>query len=53
MIGHFEEKNENSIQLWMMWMKAKTFENMKKYGKVLKKKWKPLMVAKNLNMRKI
>ena len=53
MIGHFEEKNENSIKLWMMWMKTKTFENMKKYGKVLKKKWKPLMVAKNLNMRKI
>ena len=53
MIGRVEEKNENSIQLWMMWMKTKKFENMKKYGKVLKKKWKPFMVTKNLNMRKI
>ena len=54
MIGRFEEKNENSIQFWMMWMKTKKFErNMKKSGRVLKKKLKPLMVAKKLNMRKI
>ena len=54
MIGRFEEKNENSIQFWMMWMKTKKFErNMKKSGRVLKKKLKPLMVAKKLNMGKI
>ena len=35
-------------------MKIKKFEkNMKKVGKVLKKKFKRLMVAKKLNMGKI
>ena len=35
-------------------MKAKKFEkNITKFGKVLKKKLKQLMVAKKLNMRKI
>ena len=37
-----------------MWMKIKKFQrNMKKFGKVLKKKLKQLMVAKELNMEKI
>ena len=54
MIGHFEEKIKISIQFWMMWMKIKKFQkNMKKFGKVLKKQLKQLMVAKELNMRKI
>ena len=54
MIGHFEEKMKISIQFWMMWMKTKKFQkNMKKFGKVLKKKLKRLMVAKKLNMGKI
>ena len=47
MIGHFEEKNENKYQFQMMWMKTKFQKNMKKFGKVLKKKLKQLMVAKN------
>ena len=38
----------------MMWMKKKKFKKKKKkFGKVLKKKLKPLMVAKKLNMGKI
>ena len=50
MIGHLE----TSIQFWMMWMKIKKFQkNMKKFGKVLKKKLKRLMVVKKLNMGKI
>ena len=44
MIGHFEEKNGNKQ---MMQMKTKKFEkNIKKFGRVLKKKLKPLMMAK-------
>ena len=43
-----------SIKFWMMWMKAKKFlRNMKKFGTVLKNKFKPLIVANKLNMRKI
>ena len=53
MIGHFEEKVKISIQFQMMWMKIKKFQrNMKKFGKVLKKKLKRLMVTKELNMEK-
>ena len=38
----------------MMWMKTKKLqENMKKFGKVFKKKLKRLMLAKKLNMGKI
>ena len=38
----------------MMWMKVKKFpNNMKKFGKVLKKKLKELIVVKELNMGKI
>ena len=44
MIGHFEEKNGNKQ---MMQMKTKKFQkNIKKFGRVLKKKLKPLMMAK-------
>ena len=54
MIGHFEEKMKTSIQFWMMQMKTKKFQrNMKKFGKVLKKKLKRLMITKKLNMGKI
>ena len=54
MIGHFEEKVKISIQFQMMWMKIKKFQrNMKKFGKMLKKKLKRLMVVKKLNMEKI
>ena len=55
MVGHFEKKKMKiSIQFQMMWMKTKNFQkNMKKFGKVLKKKLKRLMVAKKLNMEKI
>ena len=55
MIGHFEKKNESKyFQFQMMWMKRKKFQgNMKKFGKVLKKILKQLMVAKELNMGKI
>ena len=38
----------------MMWMKTKKFKkNTKKFGRVLKQKLKPLMVAKKLNTGKI
>ena len=37
-----------------MWMKIKKFpNNMKMFGKVLKKKFKELIVVKKLNMGKI
>ena len=53
-IGHFEENSGNKYLVWMMWMETKKFKkNMKKFGKVLKKKLKRLMVAKKLNMGKI
>ena len=48
-----EEKIKTDIQFQMMWMKTKKFQkNMKKFGKVLKKKLKRLMVVKKLNMDK-
>ena len=54
MIGHFEEKMKIDIQFQMMQMKKMKFEkNMEKFGKMLKKKFKRLMVAKKLNMEKI
>ena len=53
MIGHFEKKMKISIQFQMTWMKIKKFQrNMKKFGKVLKKKLKRLMVEE-LDMEKI
>ena len=54
MIGQSEEKNENKYLVLDMWMKTKKFQkNMKKFGKVLKKELKQLMMAKKLNMGKI
>ena len=54
MISHFEEKNENKYLVLDDVMKTKKFQKiMKKFGKVLKKKLKQLMMAKKLNMRKI
>ena len=57
MISHLnenKEKNENKYLVLDDVMKTKKFQkNMKKFGKVLKKKLKQLMVAKKLNMRKI
>ena len=54
MIGHFKKKMKISIQFQMKQMKTKKFQkNMKKFGRVLKKKLKLLMVAKKLNMGKI
>ena len=51
MIGHFGDKSGNKQ---MMWMKIKKFQiNTKKFGKVLKKKLKRLMVAKKLSTGKI
>ena len=54
MIGHFEEKNENKyLVLDDVDENKEVSINMKKFGKVLKKKLKRLMVAKKLNMGKI
>ena len=54
MVGHFEEKKiKIIIQFWMMWTKTKKLQKNMKFGKVLKKKLKRLMVAKRLNMGKI
>ena len=48
MIGHFEEKNENKyLVLDDVDENKEVSKNMKKFGKVLKKKLKQLMVAKN------
>ena len=53
-IGHFEEKNENKyLVLDDVNENKEVSKNMKKFGKVLKKKLKRLMVAKKLNMGKI
>ena len=46
-IGHFEEQNENKYLI------LDDVDVMKKFGKMLKKKLKQLMVVKKLNMRKI
>ena len=52
MIGHFEEKSGNKYLV--LNDVDETFQkNIKKFGKVLKKKLKRLMVAKKLNMGKI
>ena len=54
MIGHFEEKNESKyLVLDDVDENKEASKNMKKFGKVLKKKLKQLMVAKKLNMGKI
>ena len=54
MIGHFEEKNENKyLVLDDVDENKEVSKNIKKFGRVLKKKLKPLMVAKKLNMEKI
>ena len=51
MIGHFEEKNENKyLVLYDVDENKKLQRNMKKFGRVLKRIWKRLMVAKELNM---
>ena len=55
MIGHFKEKNENKYLVLDKIDENK--EVLNKYnevcGRVLKKKFKPLIVAKKLNMEKI
>ena len=53
MTGHFEEKNEIKNLIYMKQMKIKKFKkNIMKFGKVLKKTLKRLMVVKKLNMGK-
>ena len=52
-IGRFEEKSGNKY-LVLGDVKIKEFQrNMKKFGKMLKRKLKRLMVTKKLNMEKI
>ena len=54
MIGHFEEKNGNKyLLLDDAYENKEVSKNMKKSGRVLKKKLKPLIVAKKLNMEEI
>ena len=54
MIGHFEEKDEiKYLVLDEINENKEVLKNMKKFGRVLKKKLKKLMVAKKLNMGKI
>ena len=59
MIGHFEcnsieEKNEiKYLVLDDLDENKEVLKNMKKFGRVLKKKLKPLIVAKKLSMGKI
>ena len=54
MINHFEEKNENKyFVLNDVDENKKVLKNMKKFGRVLKKKLKLLIVTKKLNMGKI
>ena len=54
MIDHFEEKHEHKYFVLIDVNENKEVsKNMKKFGKVLKKKLKRLMVAKKLNMGKI
>ena len=54
MIGHVEEKNKNKyLVLDEIDENKEGLKNMKKVGRVLKKKLKPLMVAKKLNIGKI
>ena len=54
MIGHFEEKNENKyLVLDDVDKNKEVSKKTNKFGKVLKKKLKQLMMAKKLNMAKI
>ena len=54
LICHFEEKNGNkNLVLDDVDENKEVSKNIKKFGRVLKKKLKPLMVAKKLNMGKI
>ena len=54
MIGHFEEKNGNKyLVLDDVCENKEVSKNMKKFGRALKKKLKPLIVAKKLNMEEI
>ena len=54
MIGHFEEKNESKhLVLDDVNENKEVLKNMKKFGKVLKKKLKRSMVVKKLNIVKI
>ena len=54
MICRFEEKNKNKyLILDDVDEKKEIFKNIKKFGRVLKKKLELLMVAKKLNMGKI
>ena len=54
MIGHFEEKNKNKYLVLDDVDEIRKFQkNIIKFGKVLKKKLKRLMVAKKFNMRKV
>ena len=53
-IGHFEEQSGNKyLVLDDVNENKEVSKNMKKFGKVLKKKLKRLMVAKKWNMGKI
>ena len=53
-IGHFEQENENKHLVLDDFDENKEIsKNMKKFGKVLKKKLKRLMVVKKLNTGKI
>ena len=53
-IGHFEEKNENKyLVLDDVDQNKGVLKKYKKFGKVLKKELKRLMVTKILNMEKI
>ena len=54
MIGHFEEKNENKYLVLDEINENKEVSNKyKEVWKGIKKKLKPLIAAKNLNMGKI
>ena len=53
-IGHFEEKSGNKyLVLDDVDENKEVSKNMKKFGRVLKKKLKRLMIAKKLNIGKI
>ena len=53
MIGHFERKNEKKNLVLDDVDEKKFQKNMKRFGKVLKRKLKQLMMAKKLNLGKI
>ena len=54
MVGHFEEKDENKyLVLDEIDENKEVLINIKKFGRVLKKKLKKSMVVKKLNMGKI